>query len=210
MENFPEDLSRESESSAHSCDKKATEEAEASEPEHTIAKQETRDVFRLRLVVALVLVASAIGVALSVYFYLTHSEEKQFRQKYEDDANTLFDTIGSIFDQCMEALDSVAVTMVSTAEMTNQSWPFVTMANFAVRMSKILPLSHAVSIVAYHVVLPEEREKWEEYAATHNYWVNESVTVQKAWGGYHGTLEFNREQSPAISGNFGDIPRNER
>jgi hypothetical protein len=182
----------------------------ATEPDSTIAKQETKDVFRLKMVVSFVLIVAAIGVAAAVYVYLRHSEEHQFLQQFKEDATKVLDTLEGVVDQTMAALDGVAVNMVSTAKMTNQTWPFVTIDDFAVRMSKVVPLARALCISYYQVIAPEKRDQWEEYALSHNYWVNETMTVQRDWGGYYDSTEYNGYQNPSIYGDYEDIPRNER
>jgi hypothetical protein len=187
-----------------------TNHGETIEPESTIAKQETRNVFRLKVLVALVLTFAAVGTAAVVYLYLSRSEQNQFLGQFNEDARKILDAVEGVLDQTTAAFDGIAVNLVSTAKMTNQTWPFVTIDDFAVRISKVLPLAHAVFISVYQVVLPGQREQWEEYALSHNYWVNETMTVQKDWGEYFGSMEYNREQNPVIYGSFGDIPRNER
>jgi hypothetical protein len=182
----------------------------ASEVTPKLAKRESRDVFRLRLAVLLVLVSSAVGAALAVHFYLANSEEQQFMGQFDEDAEKVLDAIGRSIDQTMAAFDSMAVTLVSTAQMTNQSWPFVTIADYAVRMSKVIPLTHAVLTYSYHVVKPDQRAQWEEYTTNNNGWVNESMAVQKEWGGYYGPIEYNGDQSDAIYGVFDDLPANTR
>jgi hypothetical protein len=175
-----------------------------------LAKRETQDVFRLRLAVLLVLVSSAIGAALTVYFYLTVSEETQFMHQFHEDTKKVFDEIGRGIDETMSAFDSMAVTLVSTANMTNQTWPFVTMADYAVRMSKVVPLTHAVVTNTYHVVKPYQRVQWENYTASNNGWVNEGMAVQKDWGKYYGPIEYNGEQPSTLYGTLGDVPMNIR
>jgi hypothetical protein len=197
-----------SESHGSSCEH--TNDGETTEPEITIAKQETRNVFRLKLLVALVLTMAAFGTAAGVYFYLSHSEEHQFLQQFKEDAHKILDAVESVLDQTTAAFDGIAVNLVSTAKMTNQTWPFVTIDDFAVRISKVLPLARALYISVYQVVQPDQREQWEEYTQSHNYWVNETMTVQKDWGEYYGSMEYNGEQNPVPYGNFGDVPRNER
>lgn len=178
--------------------------------ETLIAKQESKDVFRVKLVVLFVLVASAIAVAASVYLFLTYSKHKQFRQQFKDDVNKVLDAIGNNMDRTLAAYDSFAVMLVATAQMTNQTWPFVTINKFAVRASKVLPLSNSLFIGTYNWVTPEQRDEWEAYTTANDAWVNETLAVQEKWGGYHGPIVYNDVQNPVIHGNFEDVPRHER
>jgi hypothetical protein len=60
-----------------------------------IAKAETKDVARLRWVVAAVLICSAVGVAVSANYYIKNSEASQFRTRFEDDSEKVLQAIGS-------------------------------------------------------------------------------------------------------------------
>ena len=64
----------------------------AKEEREEIAKQEGRVVFVLRMIVMLVLVASAIGVSLGVYFYTTNQEEESFQQNFDADATKVLES----------------------------------------------------------------------------------------------------------------------
>jgi hypothetical protein len=176
----------------------------------TIAKEETKNVVRLKLATLLVLVSAAIGIAAFTYSYLTHSELAAFRHQFADDSEKVFEAIGRSLDQALASFDNLAVSLVSSAHTTQQTWPFVTIADFPVRLSKVLPLSHAILISVFHVVTPKQRLRYEAYTASHDNWVNESMAVQEDWGGYHGTIEYNGEQNPIIHGDFDNVPYNER
>jgi hypothetical protein len=60
-----------------------------------IGKQETREVFRQKLVVMAVLLCSCIGVATSVYVYVSRNEQDQFERKCIDDFTKVFNAIGN-------------------------------------------------------------------------------------------------------------------
>jgi hypothetical protein len=114
------------------------------------------------MVVLLVLVLSAVGVALTVYFYLRKSEQESFRTEFEDNANEVIQGVGHTIDNLLGSFDSLAVLWVSYARATNQTWPFVTLPDFAVRMSKIVPLSHT-NIVP--IVTPAVKLTWTRTTA---------------------------------------------
>jgi hypothetical protein len=62
------------------------ERADAQESSAVIAKQETKNVVRLKLATLLVLVSAAIGIAAFTYLYLTHSELAAFSHQFADDS----------------------------------------------------------------------------------------------------------------------------
>jgi hypothetical protein len=107
-------------------------------------------------------------------------------------------------------LDSVAVALVSHAIFANETWPFVTLPNHAVRMSKILPLSDAFMATFLPKVTPENREAWEKYSVENDWWVNEATAVQETWDAYSGPIVYNGTKNEFIHGDFDVVPANER
>lgn len=164
------------------------EEAGEMKQEETLAENETKAVGRLKLVVLFILMLSAIGVALSVYFYVRNSELEEFEDSFNGDAVKVLASLGANVDFTMEAIDSFAANVLSYARGTNQTWPYVTIPDFAVRSGKLLSLSSAFYVNTYPFVTGEQREEWEAYAATHNQWIDESLDIQENFSGYTGPI----------------------
>lgn len=200
-----------SESSIADSDDCGEPERAKSEPNEVIARQETKDVLRLKLLVLLVLVLSAAGIGTTVYIYTSRTEVAQFEHQFRDDTNKLYGAIGSSIDKTLATYDSLAVSTVSFAKATGAEWPFVTIPNFALRMSKILPLSDVISICLAPVVTPANRRKWEAYSLNNDYWVNESLAIQETWEGYYGPpidSLYGWEPAPAIVDLYDILPYN--
>ena len=176
------------------------------EEQKEIAAAETKAVFRLKLFVLAVLVASAISVSLVVYHYMTRAETVSFEGSFDDDSDKVFESIGSSLDRTLEAIDSFVVATASYAEATNSTWPFVTMPNFAVRIAKIRSLSKATYIGQYQYVTEEQRRLWQNYSIEHAGWVEQSITIQKEDSTYRGKIIDQYNLSDTIYGNYGDIP----
>jgi hypothetical protein len=204
----PEKEPRECESSQGSSrsDKKARHSDEEAPP--VLAKKETAAVVRLKVIVVFVLVAFTTLVSTVVYFYLSSSEQEQFESQYHDDSRKVLQGMGISLDQTLGSFDGLAVALVSQARETNQSWPFVTVPDFAVRMSKLLPLTKAININILPIVTPEQRSDWEEYTVQNDDWINQGMAVQEAWYGYYGPVIYNGTQFGTVHGDFGDIPLN--
>jgi hypothetical protein len=175
-----------------------------------IATDETKDLFRLKLVVASVLVSSAIGVALSAYLFITWSEEEAFHAQFAGDSEKVLSAIGLSLDKTLGLMDGLAVTYVSFASYANQTWPCVTLPNFGVRMSKVVPLTDAVNINFLPIVTKKTRATWESYSRENDGWVNEAVAIQDHWDGYFGPIVYNGTHNHVIHGDFDDIPQNIR
>lgn len=195
---------------AESQDAEVPNENNSVTSDDVVAKHETAAVTRLKLAVLLVLVGSTLAIALSVFFYLSNIEESQFNKQFRDDSHKVMESIGSTLDKTLASYDGLAMTLISHAEATNQSWPFVTLPDFAARLSKVLPLSDAVNINVVPLVTQQQRTKWEQYSVEHDYWVNENMHFQKNWDRYYGPVVFDGEPNTVLMGDFGEIPRNER
>jgi hypothetical protein len=81
-------------------------------------------------------------------------------------------------ERTLGALDALQSQIVSEARSSNQTWPFVTIADFAVRASKLRLLSEVLAISMGNIVTKENRLQWEAYAKENQGWVNESMNVQ--------------------------------
>jgi hypothetical protein len=177
--------------------------------EHRIGKSETVAVTRLRLVVVLVLVISTVVASFSIHSYLTRSETERFESQFKDDCHKILEAAGSSLDKTLGLLDSIAVSYVSEADFTNQSWPFVSMPNFAVRMAKVLPLTDAIIINVLPYVKNELRAEWEAYTVSQHDWVEQSMKIQDHWEGYYGPIVYNSPPNKVLHSDFADLPYNE-
>jgi len=196
-------------SSDDACDVTVADDLE----KEIIAKQESRIVFRLKLIVLLLLVLFAVSTALAVFFYITHQEDEQFHENFKDDAFKVFEAIGSVLEKSMGAYDSLAVAIVSHARASQLPWPNnLTLPDFGIRAAKVLELSGANSINVCPIVLPEQRAEWEAFASGDSgnlAWVNESLSVQETWQNYYGPKDqWNWEPYDVIYGDFDDVPYN--
>lgn len=158
----------------------------------------------LRFLVLAVLVASTVLLALIVHRYLSNTEEEEFESEFQSDATKVFRSIGITLDQTLGAVDAMEVSMVSLAKTTNQSWPFVTIPDFAVRTAKTLRLAKGAYFGIYQIVRREERARWEAYTANHNAWVNESIKLQEADPKYDGPIIYEYNNLDSIWGGWGE------
>jgi hypothetical protein len=174
------------------------------------SKQETKNVFHLKLVVILILVVSASTIAASVYRYISQTEKSQFESKFGYDASKIFQSMGNSLERTLGSMDSLSVTMISYARDLNDTWPFVTLPDFGVKMAKLLPLTDAFVISVLPIIYPEKRIEWEEYSLLHHGWVNQSMAIQETWNGYYGPIIYDWAPYVTIHGDNGDIETNVR
>jgi hypothetical protein len=176
----------------------------------TIARAESQAVYRFKIIVSIVLVVFAVVASVCVYTFITKAEASQFEKKFHEDAIKVMDEIRKSIDNTLIPLDTLAVTLVSEARAKNDTWPFTTPDDFGVRISKILPLMDAHWISLLPVVTPADRQEWEAYASTHDYWVNQSLDVQNTWDLYYGPKNIDWEPVGQIHGDLGPLEANIR
>jgi hypothetical protein len=170
-----------------------------------IAAKESKAVRWIRILAIAVIVSSTLGVALAVFYYMTNTERDTFKYRFKSDSYKILESIGSTFDRSLGSVDSFAVSMVSTAKQSNQTWPFVVMSDFPVKSSKILALSKGVLFTTYSYVTPEERPLWSNFSTSHDEWVEESLDVQEAALNktYFGPINRNWTKPAGIYGDHG-------
>jgi hypothetical protein len=69
-----------------------------------------------------------------------------------------------------------------------QTWPFVTLPDMAVRASKLRSLSKIFLFSVYHYIAHEDRAAWESYAAQNKGWIDEGIETQKADPTFRGNI----------------------
>jgi hypothetical protein len=175
-----------------------------------IGKKESEEVHRFKFIVLLILVISAVVVSTCVKIYVKKKEQSQFEEKFRTDAIKILDTVRNSIDRTLIPMDSLAVDLVSYARATNATWPCVTLPNFALRMSKVLPQTDAMAIQVLPIVKPSQRKKWEQYLTKNYFWLNETMAIQENWDGYYGRIAYNWKKNEIIYGDDGDLEANVR
>jgi hypothetical protein len=161
-------------------------------PRRALASQETRAVRQLKIIVFSTLTLSLIAVAYSAY-HSTHTQEQdQFVAQYYQDTGKVVSAIGSNLQRTLLAADAFVASIVSVTNLTNQTWPFVVVPDFAVRAEKIRSLSKAVLVNLYQVVEPGQRDEWQRFTATTGKgWVDESIAVIENYDGMDWPIIWN-------------------
>jgi hypothetical protein len=177
------------------------------ELQRSIAKRESKAVVRLRILVGLALIMAAVGVSVGVYFYTSIAEQDEFEQRFYASAEKIFESVGFALDRSLGVMDFFVVNLVVTAKHNNQTWPFVTMPDFCVRIAKSLSMSKAVFTSVYPMVLDSEKDAWEKYSAANDGWLDECLVAQAKGlnDTFFGTVSKRRELPSYINNGY-DIP----
>lgn len=184
--------------------------AQSEESTFNIAKKENRYVNNMRLIMFGVLIITTVMVAMGVYKFVANTEREGFESSYEDNSLKIYEALGSSMDTKLEAVDSLAMMMVSNAREKNETWPFTTLPDFASKAAKMRILSNAIALQQYQWIEEEQRTEWEQYAKANEQWVQEVIDVQRLDTTFNGPsiindYDFNNNFSTAIrySGDLG-------
>ena len=184
--------------------------------ENEATKLDTQRVIRLRMLLIVSVVTSATIMSILVYRYISIGEKKNFEEKFNNDANKVLEAVGSSLERTLGVMNVIALAYVSyaatIADLTNVTslWPLVTLPNFALHASKLLPLTDGLFIVMGPIVSPSQRTQWEAYASQNDQWVNETLQIQEIWGNYYGEVNYDWIKSEQIYSSTRDIDSNMR
>lgn len=152
-------------------------------------KKSATAVRRLKIAILTFFTLTAAGVttAFCVYrHYDRKAKETEFQKRFEQDSTNMLASLGISIDSTLAAADAFAINMLSEAKLTNQTFPFVTIADFAVKAGKLLKNTRSKFITTYQVVEEDQRREWEAYAPLHTEWVEDAIQVQQRDRGYNG------------------------
>jgi class 3 adenylate cyclase len=147
--------------------------------EETLAKNETRAVAWLRLLVLCVLLAVTLAVSISVYFYSHGNEESEFELAIEDHASKIVSAFQENADRRLGAIESFAVGVTSHAMFSNSTWPNVTVPDFEIRGAISRKLADVISLQVWPIVTTETRAGWRHYSVDNQGWLEEGIEIQQ-------------------------------
>mmetsp|Transcript_24964 Transcript_24964/g.58576 ORF Transcript_24964/g.58576 Transcript_24964/m.58576 type:complete len:1202 (+) Transcript_24964:64-3669(+) len=168
-----------------------------SEESINIAKIENLAVMTWRLLMFGVLIVTTITVAVLVYAATYRSERNEFRTSFDMSSEKIYHSLGISIDTKLEAVDSLATLLVSSAREKNETWPFTTLPDFGVKAAKIRMLSGAIALQQYQYVIADQKSEWEAFAKANEAWVHETIEIQRG----DTTLGI-QEEIPDYKGNF--------
>ena len=144
---------------------------------NSLAREETKQVFRLRVAVVLILIAAATSVSLAVYFITKNSETEEFEIQYNGVANKILSNFEEIMVE-MSAVSGLAVAATTHQEQMTLfyntlgvsvetafpvSWPFFTLPNFQERARNVKSLSGAIYVSVNPIVQTDQLPLWESF-----------------------------------------------
>jgi hypothetical protein len=135
--------------------------------ESTLAGRETRQLRKVRLAFLTLLILTAAGIGYALTTIIRKDEADAFEAKFVDQATKVIDSFHTSAHLKLGALESLSIAATSYANFKNETWPFVTLPDFALRGGDARSLAHSVSVALYPRVPANQRTEWEEYAIKH-------------------------------------------
>ena len=151
-----------------------------SEQQPVLAKQETRAVNTLRLLVLLVLVTVATTVSLAVFFYTRDSEQETFETRFADQAQKVIDAFQTNADRRLAALQAFSQQVTSHAVSQGETFPNVTLPDFEQQAAYTLKLAEVVALLILPIVSKQNRAGYEAYSVANQGWLKEGLALQEA------------------------------
>jgi hypothetical protein len=140
----------------------------------TLARNETKVVNVLRVLVLVLLFVTAMLTSVGVYFYTSNDEKQEFESAFQANAQRIVESFHGAVERRLGAINSMATSITSYSLDTKQTFPLVTIPNFEIRGSDIRVQADSTSILWMPLVTDETRVAWEEYALTNRSQIDEA------------------------------------
>ena len=142
-----------------------------------LSKRESKNVFRLRLVVLLVFLTAAALVSAIVYSLTVQGEKDEFEEQYDGAAGKVIESFEDIMNK-MGSVSGLGSAYTSYGEdhsdhSGDAEWPFVSLNSFQQKASHARHLSGALLVSMNPIVEKKDFEAWDNYVAEpdHTAWM---------------------------------------
>lgn len=127
-----------------------------------LTKSETRQVFRLRVIVIFILIAAGASISMTVYLITSNAEREEFDNEYYGVADKIIEAFQDVMVE-ISAVSGLAVAASAESNETSLEWPFLTLSNFQERARNAKTLSGAIYVSINPVVTSDNLDEWENY-----------------------------------------------
>ena len=132
-----------------------------------LSKNETKAVFRLRVLVVFVLLCASAAISVVVYKITRDAQINVFHIQYEGAADKVIQSFADIVKK-MGAISGLSLAACSHSTDNESSWPLVTLSNFQERAGNARALSGALFVSINPLVEDRQRALWEQYVLENN------------------------------------------
>eukprot|EP00980_Cylindrotheca_fusiformis_P005059 scaffold1072_cov124-Cylindrotheca_fusiformis.AAC.5 len=135
-----------------------------------VATKEEKNVFRAKILVALILLLAVCVVATITYLLVDSQERSNFESQFTGYASEVVTVSREKTSQLFNALDAFSVSVSSQAAgelaLRNSSWPFYKIPDWSVRAQRLAQLTGVENpfLIFAPIVQQDERKEWEDFA----------------------------------------------
>jgi hypothetical protein len=151
----------------------------------------------LRIAVLLLLVLTMVLLSVGMYMYMRREEQGNFESAFEVDALRIVERFREAIDTKLVAMNTLSTTFTSYAQHTNQTFPNVTIPDFAIRGADFRIQSSSVTLHYMPLVEDSVREEWEAYALENRFQIDEAF-AQDAMYRQQQDAEFERNMNRIV------------
>ena len=155
-----------------------TTQVDTSEERIRFAEKENDRIWYIRPLLFLVLMATAFTMAALFFWYARASEHDDFEASFADLAHKLIEQFEVNSQRRVAAIESLAVTITSSAKAEGQTWPNVTLTDYERRASYVIEQAQVISVIFIPFITGEMKPGWEAYSVENQGWVEEGLELQ--------------------------------
>ena len=135
----------------------------AQEERETLARQETKAVIVLRVIVLAVLACTGAAMAWFTFHYTRSSEEDEFEAAFAAASTSVLESFHDAIANNFGAMDALSTAVTDQAEVTGQVFPNVTMPGFHAMAGATRVMTHAIYVFYMPLVTDAARRGYEAY-----------------------------------------------
>jgi len=170
--------------------------ADLGEQELAAAKL-SKQVFRFKVMVWIVLLLAAVAVAVSIFVSTRRDEESTYEAVFVDHTSKIMETFTRNMERKLGVLDFLSVSATMESGRPNRSWPDFEFPNFEFRAANALELTDGAMIAIVPIV--NDRESWEAFAVESttgdDSWIVDAKLFQASFRRMEETVMCDREKS---------------
>jgi hypothetical protein len=141
----------------------------------------TRNIFRLRAAVVVVLVAAGVITGI-VYSIIKGKETEDFELNYEGASSKILEAFQGIVTEKLQAVTSLAIAATAHSLDHDDHWPMSTLSFFQDRATATRMQSGSLFVGMVPMVTIAQREMYENYTVQDpKGWIQEGLDAQAHW-----------------------------
>ena len=152
----------------------------ADQERQTLARQETRAVMALRIVVLFVLLSTGAVMSWWTFSYTRDLEEDDFQASFASASQAVLESFNGAVNNNFGSIDALSSAVTEHALSTGQTFPNVTFPDFHTLAASTRVMTNAIYVFYIPIVTEETRRPYEEYCQEHQWYLFPAFLEQQA------------------------------